>query len=99
MKTNWQQDWTVFLGITIFIVTALLALAQPYGIIPAYLQTGGQGRSSHCRGITGVVNKEKLRPENARLEYNKNTGVLLIRTTERAIPVDSFGKIQNQLFF
>jgi hypothetical protein len=199
MKINWRQDWVVFLGLAVFIVTALLALAQPYGIIPAYLQTGGQGRSSHwivvayvtsiapifclsivnililsvvqiarvqreyqstntlpiglsflaiilagysslpllwigyepitsietpnskyhlgmrtaidgdyfwivskcdrwnfdCeyRGITGVVNEEKLWPENARLEYNKNTGVLLIRTTERAIPVDGFGKI------
>ncbi len=189
----------MLLSITVFVLTILLALATPHGIIPAHLQTGGQGRSIHwivvayikliapifylsvfttlilfvaqiirsqsdhrttttlavwlsllaivlagysslslfaigyeplngietpdskyhlgmrtamdgdyfwiiskcdrwnfaCeyRGITNVITAEKSQPGNTRLEYDKNTGVLLIRTTERVIPVDSFGKI------
>jgi hypothetical protein len=47
MAKRWLKDWTLLIGGTTFILAGLLALAMPYGIIPANLQTDGYSRSIH----------------------------------------------------
>jgi hypothetical protein len=47
MAKRWLKDWTLLIGGTVSILAGLLALAMPYGIIPAKLQTDGYSRSIH----------------------------------------------------